>query len=312
MKRLGLVLVLALAGCGDNIGDPKTSASLLPPAVLRALSVDSSHVRLSWTPSPSATTGKFAGYTVSWGGVSDTLSRTTLTYLAGPLPPGASEFSVRSRDTSGQTSSAATIAWAPAYRYDDGSLVLHEFYSGTILKVGIALFGAIPTTYAFTPDPPVPLDFYLQGLGGQQLQLSTASEHNPIWNRTTFSTQTTAAPSLDTALTSFPGDGTFTLQDIPVTDNTIYYARVQTFNSADVHYLRIHIRIKQGIGYPYRLVEVRLSLQRALAVPFASVGGPGQKGPPSVRKADGMGIPPVCREGRSFSSEERALPKSRA
>jgi hypothetical protein len=87
-----------------------------------------------------------------------------------------------------------------------------------------------------------------------------------------FSTVTTAAASLDTALAAFPGDATFTEHLIPVNDNVIYYARVST-STSEIHYIRIHVNVS-GAVYPDRSAVIRLSIQRVAGVPSAAAGIP--------------------------------------
>ncbi|MEW6509384.1 MAG: hypothetical protein AB1428_00345 [Bacteroidota bacterium] len=276
MKRVlaaaasGIIFV----GCGDNLGGPGTDFTLEAPAVLRAVSLDSSHVRLSWTPSASATVANFGGYVVSWGTRGDTLSAATLSYIAGPLPAGATLFQIRSRRTTGAVSSPNSITWAPAYRFDASPLVVYELdvsRSGRANGVDAGTTTTNPVAFEITPQVEATLDFFLQGAANQPLRLRSANLYSSGWNVTLFSSVVTANATLDSALTAFPAEASFALQEIQVGNDSVYCARIHG-NTGEQHYVRIHVRILPGV-FPDRSVQLRLSLQRVPFVPFAAYEG---------------------------------------
>ena len=83
---LGVVAAVILCeGCGNNLAGPGGSSLLRPPGDFAALSIDSTHVGLSWTAPAAAAETTFTGYAVYWGSVSDTLPRSALQFTAGPL-----------------------------------------------------------------------------------------------------------------------------------------------------------------------------------------------------------------------------------
>lgn len=133
MKSMCAVILLAglLAGCGDNQSGPGQDFTLEPPAAVRAFSVDSTHVRVHWDKSVSASESSFGGYLLSWGTVTDTLSAAVLRFTAGPLPPGLTQFTLRSRRNDGRVSAPVSISWAPAYRFDAIPLVIYEIDDST-------------------------------------------------------------------------------------------------------------------------------------------------------------------------------------
>jgi hypothetical protein len=257
-------------GCGDNIGGPGVDILLGLPRNLKAVSADETHVRIFWSESADAASTDFAGYVVSYGSVSDSLSKSTLEYLAGPLSPGARVFTVRSLKANGQVSNPATILWAPAFRFDARPLVLLERDPGDATRI-CGVHAGTESTDPFSlevdatsqPD----LDFFLDGLGGQPLLLRGATEFASNWKLTLFSTESDSGTSLDFPRSTFPADGTFTLTRVTIEDNTIFYAKI-VGDSGQSLAVRIHVRFLAG-DFPDRSVEITLSLQRSAGVPFA-------------------------------------------
>ena len=272
MKTVFLLFAAVVcAGCGNNLAGPAMTPLLAPPGGLTALSVDSTHVRLDWTAPSLATDTTFAGYLLVWGTVTDTLPKTSLKFTAGPLPRGATTFSIRSLLRNGQTSDAALITWAPAWRFDAVPILVTEYSSSqqtgfpgvdagsrTVNPAAVGLLDA---------NADSTLDFYLSGPAGSPLQILSAVTYNPGWHQTLFSTQTTSSPDLNAPLALFPADNTFTLQSVTLTDQAIYYARVQG-NTGEINYVRVHVHLLPG-SYPARQVEIRISLQKVPRLPYA-------------------------------------------
>jgi hypothetical protein len=273
MKTVFLVLaVVVYAGCGDNLAGPAAvTPLLLPPGGPTALSVDSAHVRLGWTAPSGASDTTFAGYVLAWGTVADTLPKTSLQFIAGPLGRGASTFTIRSLLKNGQTSVAAAITWAPAWRFDALPIIVTEYnpslqtgFPGVDAGTRTTDPGALGLLDANADST---LDFYISGPAGSPLQLLSAAAYNPGWHQTLFSTQTTPSPDLNAPLTSFPPDNTFTLQNATLADHVIYYAKIQG-NTGEINYVRVHVHLLPG-SYPGRQVEIRISLQKVPRLLYA-------------------------------------------
>ncbi len=275
MKNVLVLLAAAAlcAGCGNNLAGPSGGNSLRPPTGLSALSVDSSHVRLSWTPSANAGDTTFAGYVVAWGIVADTIAKSAVQFVAGPLGRGAVTLSVRSILKSGLISDAVLITWAGAWRFDAVPIIVTEYSSAQ--QAGIP--GVDAGTGTTNPravgildaDADSSLDFYVFGGGPQSspLQILSASNYNASWHQTLFSTITTPSMDLNAPLAAFPSDNTFISQALTLTDNTIYYAKVQG-NAGEINYIRVHVHFLGGPA-PGRQVAVRISLQKAPRIPYA-------------------------------------------
>jgi len=157
--------------------------------------------------------------------------------------------------------------------FDNGSLVFMSKILHGSVGLRVSVWGirqrAIRTDLDQTSQASIA---FSGGSSGQQLALHSGSDFYTPWNITFFSTVTTTATSLDTALAAFPGDATFTELFIPVNDNVIYYARVST-STSEVHYMRIHVNVSGG-AYPDRSAVIRLSIQRVAGVPSAAAGIP--------------------------------------
>ena len=213
--------------------------------------------------------------------VTDTLSPAVLRFTAGPLPQGLTQFTLRSRRNDGRVSAPLAISWAPAYRFDAAPLVIYEIddsTSGRPNGIDAGTQTLNPSTFFISPSAQGSMDFFLQGHAGQSLRLSSANQYSSGWNATLFSTETVTSSTLDTARAAFPADITFSLLNVPVTDNTIYFARVQGAGSGVFHFIRILVHDLGG-SFPSRSIEVRLSLQRAPGVPSAARDEPGRLRP---------------------------------
>ena len=255
-----------LVGCGENLEGPAAGGAPGRPRDLKALSVNSTTVGLQWlAPSGSDTT--LSGYVVSWGSTTDTISRTTTTYSAGGLGPGLLSFNVLAVNNAGTAGAPVSIVWAPAARFDS-SYVLQEISASDLSRISGMDVGSQtsnPRTLAMEAQGREAVDFFVDGAAGQPLVLRAANLYLQSLNATLFSPVQHQAPNLDLYLTSFPS--TFSLSEVTVVDNTIYYARVFG-DQGTVLYVRIHVRIAPG-DYPDRSVMITLSLQRQASVQAA-------------------------------------------
>jgi hypothetical protein len=273
MKTLLSVFAVAVvcAGCGNNLAGPAGTSLLLPPGGLAALALDSAHVRLQWTAPSNAADTTFAGYVLVWGSIIDTIPKTAVLFTVGPLGRGATTFSIRSLLRNGQTSDPASITWAPAWRFDLVPIIITEYNSSQ--QTGIP--GVDAGTRTTDPravglldaDADSTLDFYLWGPSASPLQLLSASVYNPGWHQTLFSTVTTSSLDLNAPLASFPADNTFTLENVTLVDNVIYYVKMQG-STGEINYVRVHVHLLPG-SYPSRPVDIRISLQKVSRLPYA-------------------------------------------
>ena len=275
MKRAFVLIaaVILWEGCGNNLAGPSASNSALrAPSNLQALSLDSAHVRLTWTAPQDASDTSFAGYSVAWGATADTLARTAVQFTAGPLASGQATFQVRSLLKNGQASDPVAITWAPAWRFDQSPVVVTEYnpslQTGTPgVSAGSAVRNPSPVAFSNPGAADTTMDFYLYAPAGGALELVSANVYSAAWHTTSFSTQSTSSGDLNAPLAAFPPDNTFTLTSVNVADNTIYYAKISG-NAGETYYIRVHCHLAGG-SYPSRVVEVRISLQKVPRLPYA-------------------------------------------
>jgi hypothetical protein len=271
-----IVLIATLAfGCGDNLPTPAPATRFSPPTGLKAFSVNQSTVSIQWSGTTDSTV---QGFVAKAGTRTDTLSRATLTYVANGLLPGESAFLLYSLRNDGLRSDAATIRWAPAARFDSAYTLFENNAPISVRPEGFHVGSSTTNPLPMIIDPTNPavqqlMDFYIYG-GSQQIQrpLAMWSAHHYIgaFNRTFFSTQSDASPTLDYPLAAFPAEDTFTKDTIAIADNTIYYAKV-VGDPQELNYARIHFRYRLGSAFPDRILDVRISLQRVPGLQFALV-----------------------------------------
>jgi hypothetical protein len=267
------LLLLGVAGCGDNIATTPNEPAFGPPRNVAAYSVNDSTVYIMWSAALGSSDSMFLGYIIQFGTTSDTVAKTVLSYTADSLPRGEIQFILYSLKMNGQRSSAAQFRWAGATRFDSTYVVTEHNVSVPTRNSGldVGTQSLSPSLLPVDIAAQSRLDLLLYGGNGQAaapLALWSPLLYQSNWNPTKFSTISHAAPSLDYPLPAFPGPSTFTRDSVVVSDNTIYYLQVAGDNNTTL-YGRIHIHIRPGASFPDRVVEVRISLQRLPGVVFA-------------------------------------------
>lgn len=269
------VALLALR-CGDNIESPGSGGTFGPPQNVKAASINSSTIRLDWSPATASSDSTFRGYIVQWGSRADTVPKISFSMTIDSLGRGQTLFSLYSLRTTGQLSDPALIRWAPAARFDSAIVVFENNTATSTREEGVNVGTRTTNPSAMVIEPADPavvqrMDLYFYGGRGpirDSLAMWSASLFVGILNQTRFSTVMHAATSLDFAIGSFPDPGTFTKDSIAVVDNTIYYARV-IGEPQEVNYCRIHLHVRPMSIFPNRIIEVRISLQRVPGLLFA-------------------------------------------
>jgi len=274
---LSFLLAFLAAGCGDNLQTNTIAVTLSPPRDLKAYSAGDATVNLTWSASPDAVEPTFLGYIVGVGGVEDSVSSSSLSHLAEFLSAGTKTFSVFSYRSDGPRSSGTTIRWAAASRFDTPTVLMESTLQDPTHLSGLNV-GSQSTDPAAFPLEPIDssvinlMDMYLFGGSGQiSAPLAFWSAHWLLGTlkQSKFSTVSHSSTSLDYPLASFPGISSFVRDTVAISDNTIYYVKIQGDN-LDTLYARIHVRIVPGLVFPNRAVEIRISLQRVPGVLFAN------------------------------------------
>ncbi len=263
-----VALALAAAGCGKNVTDA-SAGKVNPPTNLQALSVNDTTVSLRWTAS-STDTG-LSGYLVQAGSLRDTVPKSQLQFAVSPLARGQILFQVSAMTSGGDRSDAATIQWATASRFDNPYVIFEADNANPSKIAGLHVGDRLtdPATMALNDaSAPTTMDLYLFEMPDQSLVIRSANLFVGIWNHTLFSTVVDTAASLDVYRSSFPASDTYVLDNVPVSDNAVYYALV-TGQPGESNYVRLHIRDLGGTQ-PNRSIAITISLQRIPGLLYAS------------------------------------------
>lgn len=269
-----VALALVFLSCGENLAGPGTeSSSFLPPKDLKALSLNSASIQLSWSPPGGASDSVLRGYVIRWGTEEDSVGKATLACRVDSLSPGETLFFVYSRNLTGELSEPMAIRWAPAARFDSAYVLFEYGQQNPDQPAGfhVGTSSTNPATLPVDLSAQAFLDFYMFGGSGQvsqPLSLWSASMFLTGFKSTMFSTVTHTSATLNVSLSAFPDPGSFVKDTIAIVDSTIYYVRIAGENQ-DVHYARIHVRVRLTTSYPNRIIELRVSLQKTPGVPFA-------------------------------------------
>ncbi len=280
-----LCAAVLLPSCGDNLSAPGPGGTILQGG-LTALSVNTATVRFGWSAVQGLPDSVVRGYLATWTGGRDSLPPSARSLVIDSLSPGEVTFTIQALVSIANQAPQAVMRWAPAARFDTPLLLTEYYVSQPDRPAGLDLGGtnADPATFAVDPGNPQVgqvLDLYLYGGEGEfsdPLVLRSAHLLVGSWNQTLFSTVTDSSSTLDFPLSRFPGADTFTLDAVPVTENTIVYARVQG-NEGGIHVVRLLIGTVTGSGRT-RSLGIRVSLQRVPGLPFAQcdpdTAGPGR------------------------------------
>jgi len=266
-------VIAALVGCGENIAPPPVDLSPYYPRQLSALSVDASTVALRWVQPEAVNDAILAGYIIRYAGRRDTVTKTTTDYLASSLLPGIVSFVISPLATDGRTADGTSLLWAPADRFDAPAYVLYEYNVADLsrnagLNVGTRLTD--PSTIPVAAAAQESMDLILNGDAGLPLRFQSAHLVTAGWNVTLLSTISHPSNSLERYLESYPPDSSFTQAEVVLQNNTVYYAIAEGDLAGERNYVRIHVRLLPG-AFPNRSIEVTISLQREVSVPFASL-----------------------------------------
>ncbi len=280
MGRLKIALVAALSlaaiRCGDNITETGSGGGFPPPTNLAAFSADSQSIRLQWSAPTSVSDSSFKDILILWGSNQDSVAKTALTYTVSGLTPGEVLITLFSRDKTGGVGVGAGLKWAPAVRFPNAYSIFENrgVLSGGDAAIDCGTNGGSPTTMPLDNNAQFKADFYCYGGAGQiqnpQLQLVSADQYVAGFKQTLFSTVSHASPTLDYYLTAFPSASTFTESSITISAGPIYYAQLSDANNAK-HYARILVTVITGSA-PGRSVNLRISSQRLVGVPYADAG----------------------------------------
>lgn len=288
-------------GCNENTvdPDPNPGGAPTPASNVQASSIGASQVALSWTASTD--TGTIT-YLVSWapttGGVASDSSSATVTsgttYTATGLATNKTYMFYVRASRSGLHSTAATVTWAGAVRYntEQGSSTTIRMYerasssgSGLTLDPPTGPKNVSVGTSNTTPNS-VQLAVYTTDGDPDNFEIGPAYAFTEYRNANKFdqrvfvSTLSYPSTSLSTWYSTsdiqsqIPNDGNIRAFKLPVaqaTNGQGFYVR--TGDAGNYHYARVFVkniggRLMQGSA-PNRYVELEVSYQTNANVAYA-------------------------------------------
>lgn len=269
---LGAV-ILFLAGCSFEEDLAGSQDPLYPVTALKAASIDSNTILLTWIPSPNDSSPLFQNYRLDWTYYnsidsalvkpdSAVLPRGTSSYRVTGLVSGVEYlFTLYMYPLELATRTYVSVRWAPAVDY--GAITLP---SQTVLAL-------IDTT----KNPSGPSVIALDNVNAQafgdlyienDLTLRSTSVKGSAWRRTLFSTERITAPTVPVPMVLFPTIDSFTDTVVSVQPQTVYFCKTQ-----DGHYARLYVKDIPPTAGLEVLVDLEISYQARQNLPYAKISG---------------------------------------
>lgn len=279
-------VALSFTACEeDSTTEPVITVRPAAPTSLKAVSLDSVSVGLSWTASASADSAWFSGYELNVSGGTTpmqpvTIAKTATSYTVSGLVEGTEyTFTLKSKNTSGEYSTTnAEVKWAPATRFvangNGAAIKIYETLSD--FGSGLALFtdNGYPMSYKVANS--ANWDLGLITKSGVLFGSATVLDYN--YATTPGLTEITDAVVVNSLNEDFNTTSleskTFSAKTINLasyTKSIVVYAKKITGN--DKNYARILIKaanntLLQGTGSD-RYIEMEISYQKVKNVPYA-------------------------------------------
>lgn len=287
-------MAFVLIACNETT-TPTDNKTPEPATKLMATSLDSTSIKIKWDASTSESDTEFSGYLVKISTPTGVLKTDTVNKLKNPYTvTGLNQgmlytIELKALFTNGNSSSAVTVNWSPAYRFvkNINSEVIRMYSSNSTLGSGLQLFdmaNLAPKTVTVANG--AVWNFGLDTKNGAVLvgspsQLSYSYTGTP--KLTEISTSYYDATSLNDVYESQSLDkGTFSelaidlLKDVTIKNNIVLVLRAQDTNG-NTHYAKILIK-KGGDGNwlqgtaDNRYIECEVSYQNSPNVPYAKRG----------------------------------------
>lgn len=283
-------------GCNsnDNGTQPTTPTALQPITNLGAYSASATSVGLAWTATPDAGKTDFAGYQIVAKRVSGTDSVVTSagTNAVGVVVAGLTngtiyDFEVTAKAAAGSAtlsnSSAVTVRWAPASRYENESgspppIQVYETSSDIGFASGLIFFSpsaAGPKTVSLLSADSSAIDVYVKTETNNAVSLNSSNGYRPGRRITRFNLVTRDDSTLNNPqalpvdTTNYSNSG-FLFDSVQVSIGKILY-----FKSNDGNYGRILVERNPATGRliwgssPEQYLSLRISYQSVAFNPYA-------------------------------------------
>jgi hypothetical protein len=290
-----LFFSLAFIACEDNTTNPEPSIPKpMPVEKLEASSVDSTTVLITWEHSKSKDSSMFDAYyvTVTPGNhiFKVPLPNNTIT-ISGLTEGTEYTFSVVAKFTTPDSSTAETIVWSPASRFDDVVNGVKMYESASELGSGLKIFDVAewgPKNIKISNNKAeCNIALFTEEIDGvTNIQFGSANAlylaQGDVTNNAEFVEEPTQGTSIESYTNAKPLDqeyGVFSSKYYDFSEytfeagmNPIFICRVK--NGTDYNYARIMMKrgengqFLQGVS-PNRYVELVISYQKVANKPYA-------------------------------------------
>jgi hypothetical protein len=267
------VLLSVVSGCTFEEDLAGSQDPLFQVTALKAASIDSTSVLLTWIPSANDSSPLFEKYRLYWTyvnaadssiGTTDSvdLPRGTSRYLVAGLAKGVEYlFTLYINPQSLAVRPYTSIRWAPASNYGITTLssqAVLALYDSTQNPAG-------PSVIALDdPDAQSYGDLFLH----DDMTLRSASLKGTGWRRTLFSTIQISADSVPLPMVLFPAISSFTDSIVSVQPKTIFFCKTQ-----DGHYARLYVKDIPPMARPISAITLNVSYQTRQSLLYAKWSG---------------------------------------
>jgi Fibronectin type III domain len=293
---LALLTGLVLTSCDntEDLGTNPNTIVIAGPSNLKAFSLDSTSVGLTWDLSPDELMAevKNPAYQIqARDSIGNNFLLSAVKGQSSATFPNLTEgrvytFVIRIVvDSTAISNDSSVVRWAPAKRRErEGNAPIQIFESASAsFPSGLDVFSSSangPVTLAISGTSNALVDLYVfTETGSQDLLIRSASESNVIQvpKTTFFSTSTVDGDDLNDPRSSPPAISTYSLLQVRIPAGTnftagkIFFGRTQENNYFRLLVTRNNNSLIFGSS-PDRFVTVKISYQGAAGVPFAKPG----------------------------------------
>ncbi len=288
--------MLILAGCEntEDLGTTPNQIVIAGPSNLKAFSLDSTSVGLTWNLSPdeNMVEVKNPAYQIqARDSIGNNFLLTAVKGQSSATFPNLVEgrvytFVIRIVvDSTATSTDSSVVRWAPAKRRErEGNAPIQIFESSSAsFPSGLDVFSSSangPVTLAISGGSSALVDLYLYTQpGSQDLLIRSASQSTviPVPKTTFFSTVSIDGDDLNNAQSAPPAISSYSLLEITIPASTnftagkIFFGRTQENNYFRMLVTRNNNSLIFGSS-PDRFVTVKVSYQGTAGVPFAKPG----------------------------------------
>jgi hypothetical protein len=286
-------LVLTSCESTEDLGITPNAIVIAGPSNLKAFSLDSTSVGLTWNLSPDEMKAEVRNPAYQIQARDSIGNNFLLTAVKGQSSatfPNLTEGRVYTFvikivvDSTAISTDSSVVRWAPAKRRErEGNAPIQIFESASAsFPSGLDLFSSSangPVTLAISGTSNALIDLYVFTETGQDLLIRSASQSTviPVPKTTFFSTATIDGDDLNDPQLAPPAISTYSQLEVRIPAGTnftagrIFFGRTQENNYFRMLVIRNNNSLIFGSS-PDRFITVKISYQGAAGVPFAKPG----------------------------------------